>query len=53
VIWDINPFDQWGVELGKKIALEILQKIEAKDASDLDSSTQGILQTIWDTQNEN
>ena len=20
VIWDINPFDQWGVELGKKLA---------------------------------
>lgn len=24
VIWDINPFDQWGVELGKKLALRIL-----------------------------
>ena len=53
VIWDINPFDQWGVELGKKIAMEILQKIESKDASNLDSSTQGILETIWNTQNEN
>ena len=20
VIWDVNPFDQWGVELGKKLA---------------------------------
>jgi len=53
VIWDINPFDQWGVELGKKIALEILGKIENKDSSDLDSSTQGILENIWRTQNEN
>ena len=53
VIWDINPFDQWGVELGKKIAMEILEKIELKDTSNLDSSTQGILETIWNTQNEN
>lgn len=53
VIWDINPFDQWGVELGKKIAMEILQKIEVKDATNLDSSTQGILETIWSQQNEN
>ncbi|WP_029406930.1 glucose-6-phosphate isomerase [Thiomicrorhabdus sp. Milos-T2] len=53
VIWDINPFDQWGVELGKKIALEILQKIEDKDTEGLDSSTQGILKSIWNVQNEN
>ncbi len=52
VIWNINPFDQWGVELGKKIALEILQKIEEKDASSFDASTQGILQTIWDINHE-
>ena len=24
VIWDINPFDQWGVELGKQLAAELL-----------------------------
>lgn len=53
VIWNINPFDQWGVELGKKIALEILHKIEQRDDSELDSSTQGILQTIWKAQHEN
>ncbi len=53
VIWDINPFDQWGVELGKKIALEILEKIEQKDSSAFDASTQGILETIWDINDEN
>ena len=53
VIWNINPFDQWGVELGKKIALEILEKIEAKDPSEFDASTQGILETIWKVQDAN
>ena len=24
VLWDINPFDQWGVELGKKICVSLL-----------------------------
>lgn len=53
VIWDINPFDQWGVELGKKIALEILEKIEQKDPSSFDVSTQGILHSIWKVNHEN
>jgi glucose-6-phosphate isomerase len=42
VIWEINPFDQWGVELGKKIALELLAAFDQMDAS-LDSSTQGLM----------
>lgn len=48
VIWNINPFDQWGVELGKKIALSILESIDQRNASELDQSTQGILQQIWE-----
>ncbi len=28
-IWDINPFDQWGVELGKVLALRIADEIES------------------------
>ncbi|MET0508322.1 MAG: glucose-6-phosphate isomerase, partial [Burkholderiaceae bacterium] len=24
VLWDINPFDQWGVELGKTICVSLL-----------------------------
>lgn len=30
MIWDINPFDQWGVELGKKLATEIISDLEQK-----------------------
>lgn len=36
VMWQINPFDQWGVELGKKIATETLSLIhEQPDDDDL------------------
>ena len=31
IIWGINSFDQWGVELGKEIATSILADIEAPD----------------------
>ncbi|MGB9771318.1 MAG: glucose-6-phosphate isomerase [Candidatus Kapaibacteriota bacterium] len=30
VIWNINSFDQWGVELGKQLAKKILSQIEAQ-----------------------
>jgi len=40
VIWDINSFDQWGVELGKVLAKAILKDVEAGGPSaDLDPST--------------
>lgn len=47
VIWGINPFDQWGVELGKKVATSLLQALEpeAKEKQ-FDDSTQGLLQHI-------
>jgi glucose-6-phosphate isomerase len=45
VVWDINPFDQWGVELGKKIALELMAAFEG-DAQGLDASTQGLMAFI-------
>lgn len=53
VIWDINPFDQWGVELGKKLAMDILGNIERQSTESLDSSTAGILNTLWKQNNEN
>lgn len=34
VLWQINPFDQWGVELGKKIALDTLSLIHLREDSD-------------------
>ena len=33
VIWNINPFDQWGVELGKRITMELSSGIKPKNRS--------------------
>ena len=46
VIWEINPFDQWGVELGKQIATSLLPRLSAKEGVPLDSSTNGLLSHI-------
>jgi len=43
-IWDINAFDQWGVELGKELATNLLPIVTGeKPAANLDSSTAGLL----------
>jgi len=44
-IWNINSFDQWGVELGKKLALDIVPQLDARDDPDLahDSSTNALI----------
>lgn len=48
VIWDINPFDQWGVEMGKRIAMDTLGYIrgESAELKNADSSTSGLLSRI-------
>jgi glucose-6-phosphate isomerase len=45
VIWNINPFDQWGVELGKDLALSIMPQIESVEEPRLeyDSSTSALI----------
>ncbi len=45
VIWDINAFDQWGVELGKVLAGRILPQLESQEnpALSLDSSTNTLI----------
>jgi glucose-6-phosphate isomerase len=44
IIWNINPFDQWGVEYGKQLANRLLPIIEGKAPADrLDSSTAGLI----------
>ncbi|WP_105567392.1 glucose-6-phosphate isomerase [Microbacterium halophytorum] len=45
VIWGINSFDQWGVELGKQLALQIAPAIEGDAAAveAQDPSTQALL----------
>lgn len=43
-IWDINPFDQWGVELGKALAKSIHHEIEqGKRVNSHDASTNGLI----------
>ena len=44
VIWNVNSYDQWGVELGKQLAKNVLQEIETGlDKFEHDSSTTGLL----------
>jgi glucose-6-phosphate isomerase len=44
-IWRINPFDQWGVELGKSLAARIVPEVEMKAEPELahDSSTNHLI----------
>jgi glucose-6-phosphate isomerase len=44
-IWNINSFDQWGVELGKVLAQQIAAELEAEDDARLahDSSTNALI----------
>jgi glucose-6-phosphate isomerase len=42
-VWGINSFDQWGVELGKVLAVDIDARLTSGDLSGLDGSTQGLL----------
>jgi len=47
VIWDINSFDQWGVELGKVLAKAILKDLDAGGPSaDLDPSTAALMRRL-------
>ena len=44
VIWDVNSFDQWGVELGKMLAKKIEAELTGESAPALhDSSTNGLI----------
>jgi glucose-6-phosphate isomerase len=44
VIWNINSFDQWGVELGKQLAAKILPELEGNaKVTSHDSSTNGLI----------
>ena len=47
IIWDINSFDQMGVELGKQMALNILPELQGKSSgTNHDSSTSNIIKYI-------
>ncbi|WP_298819313.1 glucose-6-phosphate isomerase [uncultured Roseibium sp.] len=47
VIWDINSFDQWGVELGKELATALLPMVKGDASADTkDASTKGLLAAL-------
>ena len=44
-VWNINSFDQWGVELGKQLAKAILPVLQGRqDSAGHDASTEGLIQ---------
>jgi glucose-6-phosphate isomerase len=45
VIWDVDSFDQWGVELGKVLAQRIIPELEGRTEPALahDSSTNALI----------
>ena len=44
IIWNIYSYDQWGVELGKQLANNILQDFDKKQIFHHDPSTQGLIE---------
>ena len=47
VLWNLNSFDQWGVELGKQLANRLTPLLEgAGDDSNFDASTRGLLAAL-------
>ena len=49
VVWNINAFDQWGVELGKQLATAVLAALRGGDRDALDPSTRALLSRVADT----
>jgi glucose-6-phosphate isomerase len=46
VIWDVNPFDQWGVELGKKLAGSMAPAVQNAAIPEGPRHLQGLLETV-------
>ena len=46
VIWGINSFDQWGVELGKELASALVPLVKGGNAENKDGSTKGLLKKL-------
>ncbi|HVC91899.1 MAG TPA: glucose-6-phosphate isomerase [Acidobacteriaceae bacterium] len=53
-IWQVNSFDQWGVELGKVLAQRIIPELESRTESALnhDSSTNNLIQRYREARDE-
>ena len=43
-VWQIDSFDQWGVELGKVLAMKIVPELESDSALKHDSSTNALIE---------
>ena len=52
-IWGVNPFDQWGVELGKNLAKRVLAEIQSGSEGDggHDASTLALIRRYLDERN--
>ena len=42
-LWGLNPFDQWGVELGKAEASSLVPRVAGEEGAAQDGSTEGLL----------
>jgi glucose-6-phosphate isomerase len=42
-LWDVNSFDQWGVELGKELATSLLPAVQGRPGAEASPATQGLL----------
>ena len=48
-LWGINPFDQWGVELGKEIGVEVLGRLSGQSSGGtMDPATERLMQAWQD-----
>lgn len=53
IIWNINAFDQWGVELGKQLLPAILQQVQQENnETSVDSATAGLIHHLKKTRGE-
>ena len=50
VLWNLNSFDQWGVELGKQLGSAVLSVFEGGDDSKLSASSQGLIKRFMDSE---
>ena len=46
MVWGINSFDQWGVELGKQLAANIEPRLATGDTTGLDASTAALVRRL-------
>ena len=46
IIWNVNSFDQWGVQLGKVLADTILDEMKSGDAGEHDASTTALMALV-------